>query len=182
MRNFLKLAQNVLVLPLLHAVQRQPELWNQDDLRTHYPNSPHLAADDIWLRFNDRAAWQDHPVAVMENLDSVSYPAWDKLTQAHTIIFDLMRTVQATRLGRVMITRLAPGDSIIPHADGGAYAAYYERYHVFLQNLPGSNFRAGDDVICPQAGDVYWFNRLVEHEVTNRAVDDRITMIVDLRC
>lgn len=182
MRNFLKLAQNVPTMPLLHAIQRQNELWNQDDLRTHYPNSPHVAADDIWLRFNDKTFWKDQPELVMNDLEIVNYPAWNSLPQSHGIVFDLMRTVEGTRLGRVMITRLAPGKSITPHRDGGAYAAYYDRYHIFLQNFPGSNFRADSDVICPQAGDVYWFNRLAEHEVINHSNDDRITLIVDIKC
>lgn len=182
MKNFLKIAQGVNVIPLLHSVQRQPELWNQNLLRTHYPNSPHISADDIWLRFNDRTLWESNPQQVMDEPESVKYPAWDNLCQAQPIVFDLMRMVEATRLGRVMITRLGPGKEITPHVDGGLYAQYYDRYHVFLQNLPGSNFRAGDEIICPKAGDVYWFNNRIEHEVINRSSDDRLTMIIDLRC
>lgn len=182
MRNFLKLAQNVNILPLLHAVQTQPELWNADNLRTLYPDSPHAQADDIWLRFNDRALWESEPERIMDEPESVNYPAWNKLTQAHGIVFDLLRTVQGSRIGRVMLTRLAPGKNIAPHIDGGKYAAYYNRYHVFLQNLPGANFRAGEEVICPQAGDVYWFNNKIEHEVINHSTDDRITLIIDIRC
>ena len=182
MRNFLQLASGVPVLPVLHAIQRQPELWNKDDLRTHYPNSPHNSADDIWLRFNDRTFWKDDPELVMNDMECVNYPAWDKLPQVHKIVFDLMRTVEGTRLGRVVVTRLAPGKSIGAHQDGGAYAAYYDRYHVFLQNHPGSNFRADVDTICPQQGDVYWFNRLADHEVVNHSGDDRLTLIVDIRC
>lgn len=182
MRNFLKIASNVPVMPLLHAVQRQPELWNQYNLRTHYPNSPHLAADDIWLRFNDQKLWETDPEQVMKDPECVNYPAWYSLPQAHNIVFDLLRTVEGTRLGRVLITRLAPGAKIDPHADGGDYAAYYDRYHIILQNQPGANFRAGQDIICPHAGEAYWFNRLSEHEVTNHSNDDRITLIVDIRC
>lgn len=182
MRNFLKLAQGVNTLPLLHAIQRQPELWNSNTLRTLYPNSPHNAADDIWLRFNDRKMWESEPERVMNDCECVNYEGWNKLSQAHGVVFDLLRTVEGTRLGRVMVTRLAPGACIVPHADGGEYAAYYDRYHVILQNLPGANFRAGTDVICPTAGDVFWFNRLIEHEVINHSNDDRITLIVDIRC
>lgn len=182
MRNFLKLAQNVNVIPIVHAIYRQPELWNQFTLRSHYPNSPHNAADDIWLRFNDKGAWENNSLKVMNERECVNYPAWDKLPQIHNMVFDLMRTVEGTRLGRVVVTRLIPGKSILPHVDGGEYADYYDRYHVTLQNAPGANFRAGDDVICPQPGEVYWFNRLAEHEVINHSNDDRITLIVDIRC
>lgn len=169
-------------MPLLHSIQRQPELWNANELRTHYPNSPHIAADDIWLRFNDRTLWEKEPEKIMDEPECVVYPAWNKLPQSHGIVFDLMRTVEGVRLGRVLLTRLAPGKTITPHIDGGEYAAYYDRYHVFLQNHPGSNFRAGNEVICPNAGDVYWFNNRIEHEVINHSSDDRITLIVDIRC
>lgn len=182
MRNFLQLAHSVKIHSLLHAVQRQEELWNQNSLRTLYPNSPHASADDIWLRFNDKSSWEQEPEKVMRELECTNYPAWNSLPQAQTIVHDLMRTVEGTRLGRVMITRLVPGGIIPSHTDAGEYAAYYDRYHVFLQNYPGSNFKAGNDVICPTAGDVYWFNRLAEHSVTNHSKDDRITMIVDIRC
>lgn len=181
MRNFLKLASGINVLPILHSIQRQHDLWNKEDLRTHYPNSPHLSADDIWLRFNDKEFWKDDPEKVMNDCECVNYPAWNLIPQCHSVVFDLMRTVEGKRLGRVVATRLAPGKAIEPHADGGIYAVYYDRYHIFLQNLPGSNFRAGDDVICPQVGDVYWFNRLASHEVVNHSKDDRITLIVDIR-
>lgn len=177
MRNFLKLAQGVNIMPLLHAIQRQPELWNQNNLRREYPTSSHTEVDDIWLRFSNA-----EPQNIINDFDAINFPAWDKLPQAHQIIFDLMRTVEATRLGRVLITRLPPGKCIAKHVDNGKYAEYYDRYHIALCNLPGANFRAGSDVICPHAGDVYWFNRLVEHEVINHSNDDRITMIVDIRC
>ena len=87
--------------------------------------------------------------------------------------------MKASVLG-VIITKIAPGDKIYPHADGGAPAEYYERYHVMLQNGPGSVFRAGDETVYMQPGDVWWFDNQQEHEVINNR-DDRITMIVDIR-
>lgn len=180
MRNFQKLA-DVNIAELSHSIQRQPELWNQNDLRTQYPNSPHIEADDIWLRFNDRKIFEEDPTKIMNDYEAVNYPAWDILPQCHEIVFGLMRSVRGTRLGRVMITRLAPGKKIKPHSDGGYYADYYDRYHCVLQNFPGSYFRAGDEKVTMKAGEVWWFNNSIEHEVINNSAEDRVTMIIDIR-
>lgn len=190
MRNFLKLAQGINILPLMHAIQRQPELWNENTLRTTHLESPHTQVDDIWLRFNDLTSHETLPkqegqteyAGVLDDHESICYPAWFKLPEAQPIIFDLMRLVSGIRLGRVLITRLAPGKTITPHVDGGSHAAYYERYHCILQNLPGSNFRAGDEVVCMKPGELYWFDNSKEHEVINHSADDRVTLIIDIRC
>jgi hypothetical protein len=187
MRNFLRLAFGVNYMPLLHAVQRQPELWNENKLRTTHAASPHTEVDDIWLRFNDLTPYKDATTtseyaSVLDEHESICYPGWFKLPEAQIIIFDLMRMVQGVRLGRVLITRLAPGKRIAPHVDGGSHADYYERYHFILQNLPGSVFRAGDESITAQAGEVWWFDNKKEHEVVNNSADDKLALIIDIRC
>ena len=53
MRNFHQIAENVPVLPLAHAIARNPQLWNEHKFRTEFPNTPHVDVDDIWLRFSD---------------------------------------------------------------------------------------------------------------------------------
>lgn len=196
MRNFQQLAAGIDVLPLYHAVQRQSELWNQNKLRTAHKNSPHSEVDDIWLRFIDLSAYgelqdseygatyKENPEAKKQILDqheSIFYPAWFKLPQASPIIFDLMRRVEGIRLGRVLITKLTPGKRITPHVDGGDHAAYYDRYHCILQNGPGSIFKAGNEIVTMKAGDVWWFDNSSLHEVVNNSTDDRLTMIIDIR-
>lgn len=184
MKNFFRLAQGVDSVPLLHAIYRQPALWNTEKLRTTHKLSPHTQVEDILLRFNDLDEYRktENAASILDEHESTFYPAWHALPQAHVIIFDLMRRVEGIRLGRVMITRLAPGKKIDPHVDGGSHAAYFERYHVMLQNSPGSIFRAGLETVTMQPGEVWWFNNAVEHEVINNSADDRITMIVDIKC
>lgn len=197
MRNFQKIAHGVNVSELLHAVQRQPALWNTERLRTTHPETPHAAVDDILLRFNDLEPYkkqaaegqEDTPVGeytpdaknVLDEHESVNFPAWHALPQAHDLIFNLMRFARGQRLGRVLITRLAPGQRILPHSDGGSHAAYYDRYHLILQNKPGSIFRAGDETVQMEPGDVWWFDNAQVHEVINNSADDRLTMIVDIK-
>lgn len=180
MRNFQQVGSGLQTLPLLHAATRQKHLWNQNLLRTTHENTPHGQVEDIWLRFNDLELAKTRS-DIMDQHESICYPAWHALPQAHEIIFDLIRYVKGIRLGRVLITRLAPGKCVLPHIDSGDHAAYYDRYHVMLQNAPGSIFRAGNEEVTMKAGEVWWFDNQQEHEVINNSRLDRITMIVDIK-
>jgi len=177
MRNFQVIATNVDIIPLLNAIMRDSALWNQNTLRTDHPNTAHAQVDDIWLRFNET----DEPAAVFDDTECVNYPAWWALPQARGLIFDLMRRVEGERLGRVLVTRLAPGRKITPHVDGGAPATYYDRFHIVLNAAPGCLFRAGEETVQMRAGEVWWFDNTQEHEVVNNSVDDRIHLIIDIR-
>lgn len=183
MRNFLRLAEGVNVTPLRHAIQLRPDLWNQNTLRTTHPQTPHKQVDDIWCRFNDLAPYLKggDASAVIDEHESICYPAWRELPQLRPIVFDLMRLAEATRLGRVLITRLKPGAVIDPHEDGGEHAAYYERAHVVLQGLPGSLFHCGGETVCMRTGEVWWFDNSLTHSVENNSADDRIHLIIDYR-
>jgi hypothetical protein len=178
MRNFLKIAEGLDVTPLMGAIHMQPELWNQNTLRTAHPGTAHAQADDIWLRFNEIA---DGGLSVIDDLLCRNYPAMDRLPQARQLIFGLMARVEGEQLGRVLITRLAPGACITPHEDQGAPATYYERFHILLQSKPGAIFRAGDEQVQMRSGECWWFDNTEEHEVINHSDDDRITLIIDIR-
>jgi len=177
MNNFQCLAANVDTIPLMNAIMRDPDLWNQHTLRTTHPGTAHSEVDDIWLRFNDI----DEPEGVPNDTDCINFPAFWSLPQARPLIFDLMRRVEGERLGRVLITRLAPGCKIDPHVDGGAPATYYDRFHIVLNSAPGCLFRAGDETVHMGTGQVWWFDNTKEHEVINNSVDDRIHLIIDIR-
>lgn len=182
MRNFQKLG-DVNVQSLLHEIQRQPELWNENKLRTEHPETAHAQADDIWLRFNDISKFNEtkNPSDIIDQHESINYPSYFKLPSAKQLIVNLMSAVGGERLGRVLITRLSPGKRITPHIDSGDHAEYYDRYHITLQSLPGANFRCGNEQVNMKQGEVWWFDNSIEHEVINNSIDDRLTMIVDIR-
>lgn len=163
---------------IVHDLTSRPELWNRNDLRRTYPETPHRECDDIWLRFQPEGLTNEQ---IVDAHESVNYPAMSELPMVRSIIFGLMRQVEGERLGRVLITRLAPGARIYPHADGGDHAAYFRRYQIALHSLPGVMFRAGDEIVNMQTGDVWWFNNGIEHEVVNNSADDRLALIVDIR-
>jgi hypothetical protein len=183
-RNFQRVGQAAEAFSLLHAIHRQPDLWNQHDLRRTAPGTPHAQVDDIWLRFQDTVAYEHlgNAASVIDQHESICYPAWDKLPQARPIIFNLMRGVEAVRLGRVIITRLPPGAVITPHIDGGDHARYYQRYQVCLQSAPGALFHIEGESVTMAPGEIWHIRNDLMHSVENRSAEDRIVMIVDLRC
>lgn len=184
MRYFARIAEGVDVTPLLHAVDRQPDLWNAHRWRTTYTGTPHQAVDDIWLRFSDDSITSDveKVEGVQADVTPVFHDAWHKLPQARSIVFDLMRRVEGYELGRVLITRLPPGGTILRHADAdGAYVRSGCRYHVVLRGLPGSLYMCGDETVCMRTGEVWWFDHNSVHEVRNNSVDDRVHLLVDMR-
>lgn len=178
MRNFQQIASGLIVTPLLNAVLRN-DLWNKNTLRTQHPNTAHSQVDDIWLRFNKLP---ENVTDVIDDTEAVNYPAWFALPDAQNICLNLMHQVRGERLGRVLITRLAPGKTIDPHVDGGAPANYYRRFHVSLLGMPGQLFRCGSEIVSMPTGEVWWVNNRILHSVENNSADDRVTMIVDIRC
>ena len=183
MKNFQLMAQGVDVMPLLLALKRNPDLWDQHTLRTTHPNSPHTQVRDIWLRFNDLKPYKhgEDIVGVLDQHESIWYPAIDVLPQARALIFALMARVEGERLGRVLITSLEPGKRIDPHPDSGDHARYFERYHIVIQANPGMMFRCGDEEVQMKMGEIWWFQNQIEHEVINNGSDARIHMIVDIK-
>jgi hypothetical protein len=189
MRNFMLLAQGLSVMPLLAAIHRMDKshgIWKEDTYLRDYPQGPFGNTDSIILRFPNRTVHETE-VALkehQENFDqheNVDQPVFRLLPEARPLIFALMATVQGERLGRVMINRLNPGGVIYPHEDTPVHAQYWDRHHIVLRSQPGSNFRCGAETVNMAAGEVWWFNNALEHEVINNSADDRIHMIVDIR-
>jgi hypothetical protein len=191
MRHFQKIA-TIDPLPLLHAITRQPEMWNADRVRTWHPQSAHRVVDDILLRYNEFGQGDDFLGRVCSEIACVNYPAFAKFPEALPTVFGLMTRVNGEHLGRVFISRMAPGVCIPPHSDRippaeAAFpgkvppAVYYERYQIALKAQPGIVFRAEDESVFMAAGEIWWFDNCVEHEVINNSDDDRISMVVDIR-
>jgi hypothetical protein len=176
MRNFQNLAAGINVTPLLNQLYRHPELWNQHRIRTEHEQSPHSQCDDILLRFQS-----GNGVEVVDDPECIWYPAWEVLTELHSILFNLCRTVCAERIGRILISRLAPGKVITPHEDGGAVATYYTRYQLLLQSEAGCVFDCDGERVQMASGQLWWFDNRKTHSVTNNSATDRISVIIDLK-
>lgn len=173
MRYFYKLMEGIQVLPIMAALSRHHDLWNKDDLRKTFEQSPHTQVDDILLRFGSRDG---------DGLEAVNQPCFAMIPGLQKLLLDVMRLVDGVRLGRVIVTRLEPGKKILPHSDTqGDYASYYTRYHLVLQGMPGSLFNCGDETVQMQTGELWWFDASAEHSVINNSKDDRVHMLIDVR-
>lgn len=177
MRYFHKLAEGLVITPLLHAVQRNPKWWDEDTCRTTFDGTPHVEVNDIILRFGSNDVDE-----AGDDLEAVDREVMAKIPGAKNVALDLMRMVGGVRLGRMVITKLEPGKKILPHKDTiGKYASYYSRYHLVLQGLPGSLFRCGDETVNMRTGEIWWFDASVEHELMNNSPEDRIHALIDVR-
>jgi hypothetical protein len=177
-RNFLQVCSGVNVIPLLQQIYTNEHLWSKDQIRQDYSkDSPHKDVQDILIRFSDTSDKGIGDVIQCEWLAaSILLPA------AKSLALSVMGLMQGEQLGRVMITRLPPGKSIVPHADTkGKYANFYTRYHIPLVSDPGVSFNCGGESLNMTPGGIWWFNGHREHSVVNNSASDRINLIVDCR-
>lgn len=191
MRNFQRLASGVNVTPLMLAINRRPHLWTEDTFLRKYPQGPFGMVDTIFLRFPDKLEgaseeeielYKQNRLPGHDQHESIDYPTYALLPEARQIVMNVFAAVAGTRLGRVMINRIAPGGVIYPHPDTPEHCRYYSRFHVVLQSAEGVKFRCGDESTYWETGAVFWFNNALEHEVVNESPLDRIHMIIDARC
>lgn len=191
MQNFLKLGQGIDVTPLLLELALQPDLWNAYTVRTFHEQSAHRVIDDIVLRYNRFEPGDDFVDAVCSRIEVENYPPFARLVNARGLVSGIMGRVNGEHLGRVFISRMAPGISIPPHTDRIAPAeeafpdrivpaVYYDRYHLCLQSSPGVGFRCGNEQVYMAPGELWWFNNQIEHEVQNNSAADRIHLVIDI--
>lgn len=180
MRNFHLLASGVDMQPLAREIARQPELWKADTYLRDYPQGPFADVETIFCRFPpcsvteiERFERDQHECVWMDG--AIHLPA------VRPLVFGLMASVQAERLGRVMINRIRPGGRIYPHADTPVHAEYWDRHHYVVQASPGCSFRCADETVQMSTGEVWWFRNELEHEVINNSADDRTHLIIDVR-
>lgn len=184
MKNFLQIASGIDVIPLKIALQMQPELWNTHDQRKEFEGSSHKGTSDIWVRYNDLKNLNpsDYEKFTQEH-DSVWHPVYTKLPQLRPIIFGLMARCEAVRLGGVLITKIPAGGRVLPHSDAGWHPEYYNmKIYVPIQSNQCCINRVEDENVSMLSGDAWFFDNTKEHEVINNGEDDRITLIICMRC
>lgn len=181
MKNLFRLAGGINMVPLMAQIMRQADLWKADTYLRDYPQGPFEDVQTIFLRFPpasvtemEREAKDQHECVWMDG--ALHLPA------ARSLVFSLMTTVDGERLGRVMLNKIRPGGRIFPHADTPVHATYWDRFHYVVQSTPGVMFRVGEEKVNMQTGEAWWFQNLIEHEVVNNSAEDRIHLVIDIRC
>lgn len=188
MRHFLKIESHIDIAPLLQQLEApdNAHLWNANDERKTRTGTAHAAMSDIWVRYNaieklDRR----NPGDFNKEHVPVWYPAWDKLTALHPIIFNLMARVDGEMLGGVLITKIPPGQGLKPHIDTGWHVEHYDKFYLSVKSENGSLFcceHGGHlEDINPKAGDIWLFDNRKMHWVENNSDADRITVIICIR-
>lgn len=173
--NFQTIAEKLHFPALMTALEANPEAWKEFTLRQDYAGSAHRDTESIVFCgprpdgdiFNDiEQTWYrpvDGPLFV---------PAMQAVGACLRHITDIGDR------GRIMLVKLKAGGHITPHVDEGAYADYYDRFHLVLSGH--CDFRCGDTFYSPMPGDFFWFNHKKEHEVWNGTEEDRVHLIVDI--
>lgn len=176
MIHFERLSTGLNVSKLLSAIKAQPSLFSEITGRQDYEGSAHKDTQSIFLRWCKGLSVD----SAFSEIPAFDFPAMGKLPEAQELINYAVRRVGARQLGRVLIASLRPGGTIVPHADEGAYADYYERFHIALQSDEGNWFRCEDEAVFMAAGDLWCFNHKAEHQVRNYSDRDRIHLIIDM--
>lgn len=181
MGRFLRLAQGVDVTPVMLELHRAPNLWDENTHRQTYPNTPHAATKSVWVRY--RPADEVKGLgSFREEHRNVFWPAWRALPSLRPLVFGLMARVQAVELGSILITRLLPGGEILPHSDKGSWAPEFYNAKCHMTLAGSARVQCEDETVLMSQGDVWTFDNLLMHSITNASDDERIVAIVSLRC
>lgn len=176
------LESNLVVNPLVWAIQQNDYLWNQHTARQKIYNSPHTQMSDIWVRYNhiDNLKYENDLTEFNSEHESVWYPCYYDVLKPYIddLIFPVMLYLKATRLGAVLITKIPPGGRVDPHIDAGWHANYYEKFAIQLQSAPGQYFKVEELKLETKPGDLFQFDNSKVHAVYNNSNYDRMTMIV----
>lgn len=156
--------------PLLAQVNAHPELWDIDDswIRNK-PQSAIYEVSNIVLRFNKSPDWNK--------------PAFDILSEARPIVNALMDVTGGDLLGKVLVTRLRPGQNINRHRDRlpPGVPLIYHHFKVPMVGHPDCTFGCGRDEFHLEPGNAYWFDNQDWHWAMNDTAEERIEMLVGIQ-
>ena len=166
---------------LVSQLRANPQLWNDFDLRTNHPQSPHRELSDIFVRYNAREHFEGDRQSFNGPHTSVWWPAFDRLPAVKQIVFDLMHHLEGEQLGMVLITKIPAHTQCYPHTDNGWHAGFYDKYAVQLASVEDQSFVVDGVSLSAQPGECYWFDNSRKHWVINDSDEDRMTLIVCIR-
>lgn len=178
-QRFCRVAVGLPVEPLRLSGAAWPDLWLERTERQTEPGSPHAMTQSIFLRAPEELSVR----SMFNELNTVPYPRWELLKPALLpVLVPLLLQLNAQELGRVLLVRLRPGGSIPEHVDEGAYAEYYDRFHICVDaEQPGNEFTVGGTTVLMYPGEAWWFNHKRPHSVVNKTSSWRTHLVVDAR-
>jgi len=180
-RNFQLIHAGLDVAPILAELEAVPE-WGQYAERKERDGTAHGAMTDLWIRYFPHETLKE-PADFNRPGQCVFYPVWHKLPAIHPIVWSLMASQHSVELGGILCTRLPPGGRIQRHSDRGAWHA--ERYNFKCYVVLQANARCvvecdGDEQVF-RPGEIFEFDNLRPHSMSNEGSDMRTTLIICLR-
>lgn len=163
--------------PLKTELNAHPELWDDFDLRTNHPQSPHRELSDIFVRYNARANFTGDRHAFNEAHAPVWWPTAELLPTAKSIALDL-QSMLGGALGMVLVTKIPAHAQCYPHIDVGWHARTFVKYAVQIASSEGQAFHVEQTALSAKPGECYWFDNSRLHHVINDSDEDRMTLIV----
>jgi hypothetical protein len=187
MKNFHRIGGTVDAQPIRDELKSQPLLWGKSP-RTTFPGSPHVDVEDIGLRgpvgveyktlqeLHEEIACEDFPAGelMVNTLKIANNLAW-------LLSPEEMRHLDSPlRLGRVLLVKLAPNKTVLPHPDQGPVPDFYRRFHLVVEGGDEDIFICGGEVQPMQSGDLWEIEVSEVHTVVNLMDHDRIHLIMDI--
>jgi len=122
---------------------------------------------------------QAHPIlqgfAISQGDDWADLPVLDACPALRAVLARLQCPLRSARL-----MRLKAGAQIKPHSDHGlSLASGQARVHLPIQTSDRIVFKVDRQVVPMRAGELWYFNAELEHEVHNLGTEDRINLVID---
>lgn len=165
------------VEPLKMELDAHPELWDDFDLRTNHPQSPHRELSDIFVRYNARENYAGDRHAFNDEHTPVWWTSAEVLPSAKRIALELQEKIGGA-LGMVLITKIPAHTKCYEHIDIGWHARTYQKYAVQITAAQKQAFHVEGIALSARPGSVYWFDNSRLHWVINDSDEDRMTLII----
>jgi hypothetical protein len=186
MSHFHKVASGFAVMPVLSELRGQRLLWGKSP-RVTFRGSPHVETEDILIR---GPIGQEHKSLqqMHEELQCEVYPAGElmekTLTTARNLAWILSdeasRELGGLQLGRVILTKLPPNKTILPHRDEGPVPQFYRRFHMVVDGGDENIFMIDGEIQIMQTGEIWDCDVREMHTVVNLMNHDRVHLVVDV--
>jgi hypothetical protein len=182
--NLIKIAKDIDVNKFISTLEGDPTLWDSHTIRQDLKGSAHHDTKCVIFRGPVRyrypfeitmEEWQSKTHAKYYDVENYFGPIY------HDLMSEVLGIIGATEIGYVMAVSLQALGHIDKHIDEGAYADYYDRYHLVLKSDMGNLFINEDERVWMKEGELWKFNHRVMHYLLNLSTADRWHLIIDAK-
>lgn len=166
---------NIDVIPLRNSLKFN-DLWNDITIRQDFPESPHSDTETIFVRGPEAFTFDLY----QQDLGSYDYPAMDYLRKPiERALINVLKALEVTELGRILIVKLKPGGEITPHVDEGKYSDHFQRFHIPVTTNDDCRMICDGVEYQMKPGELWLFDHKSMHGAYNRGDTDRVHIIFD---